>query len=237
MGYLALNVNVISAEDLKDVNLITKMDVYAVVWISGDPHKQKFKTPVNHEAGPNPTWNFPIKFAVDDSLSHQNRLSIVFKIKSKRVLGDKDIGDVIVPVKELIDGKLPQFHRYPVMTTGKPKGLLCFSYNFGDVVPAAAAEFYEPVTAYPVGRPYPLPPAAGYPYPPSQETLGYAYPPPPQHPGYGAYPAQGGYGYPPKKNKPGMGLGAGLLGGKLGGLLIGDIVSDMAEMDMGGSDF
>ncbi|KAK3189756.1 hypothetical protein Dsin_029317 [Dipteronia sinensis] len=215
MGYKALDVNVISAKDLKDVNFITKMDVYAVVSISGDSQKQKFKTPVNHDGGSNPTWNFPVKFTVDDSLAHQNRLSIVFKIKSERTLGDKDIGEVIVPVKELIDtpgdGKSPQFLSYQVRTpTGKPKGQLHFSYKFGDVVTTAAAKFDEPVTAYPVGvagsssaayaagTPYPPPPAAGYPYPPSQEKVGYAYPPPMQNGGYPPPPQNGGYPPPPQ---------------------------------------
>ncbi|KAK3184911.1 hypothetical protein Dsin_032197 [Dipteronia sinensis] len=80
MGYKALDVNVISAKDLKDVNLITKMDVYAVVSISGDSQKQKFKTPVKHDGGSNPTWNFPVKFNVDDSLAHQNGMDWDFGV-------------------------------------------------------------------------------------------------------------------------------------------------------------
>ncbi|KAK1548887.1 hypothetical protein Q3G72_023937 [Acer saccharum] len=233
MGFIALNVNVISADDLKNVNRFTKMDVYTVVSISGDPQKQMFKTPVNHNAGSNPTWNFSIKFAVDDSLAHQNPLSLDFKIKSKRILGDKDIGEVNVPVMELIDGKLPQSLDYQVRTpTGKLKGLLHFSYNFGDVVPAASGTPYAP----PMQN-------GGYPYP--SPLQGYGYPPPQQHPGYGAYPAQGGYGYPPvqqqqqqaPKNKLGIGWEAGLIGGKLGVLWVGDMVPDLAGMDMGGFDF
>lgn len=230
MGCRALDVKVVSAKHLKDVNFISKMDVYVVVSIAGDSKKQKVKTPVDHDGGSNPTWNFPVNFTVDESLARQNRLSLVFKLKSERTLGDKDIGDVVVPVKELLDapadGKSQQFVSYQVRTpSGKPKGELHFSYKFGDLVSASASapaangvsaiKANEPVTAYPVSfpgsssvpyaAPYPPPHAAGYSYPPPQEKVGYAYPPPQEKVGY-AYPPPpaAGYAYPPPP-QPGYG--------------------------------
>ncbi|XP_021904881.1 protein SRC2-like, partial [Carica papaya] len=237
----------------------------AVVKISGQSKKEKAKTPVHKDSGPNPTWNFPVKFTIDDSLAQQNRLTLVFEFKNEGTFSDKDIGEVSVPVKELLDssskgdvGATMKTVTYQVRTpSGKPKGMLTFSYKFGDLVAHAAEKKvdHEPVTAYPaVGSSsapyaghagaYPPPPAGyGYPppqqyggYPPQQPPPGYGYPPP--HPGYG-YPPQPGYGYPPvqqppkKNSKFGMGLGAGLLGGALGGLLIGDMVSDAASYDAG----
>ncbi|KAH7513347.1 hypothetical protein FEM48_Zijuj12G0190400 [Ziziphus jujuba var. spinosa] len=237
MEQRTLEINVVSATDLKDVNLITKMDVYAVVSISGDshPYHQKTKTNVDRGCGSKPTWNYPMKFTINDAAAKQNRLSLVFNIRCERSLGDKDIGQVIVPVKELLDsagdGSSMKFTSYQVRKpSGKPKGVLNFSFKFGEKFSAAAAtasaaEYVatktktaeEPVTAYPappgvgssVGA-YPPPPGAYPPYPPVQGYGGY--PPPPPQPGYGAYPPppQPGYGYPPPGYgypPPGQGYG------------------------------
>ncbi|GAA0157564.1 hypothetical protein LIER_38479 [Lithospermum erythrorhizon] len=257
MEQRTLEITIISAKDLNKVNFITKMDVYAVVFISGDSNsKQKFKTPVDKDGGNNPTWNFTVKFTIDEAAAQQNGLSLVLKLKSERVLGDKEIGEVRVPIKELLDspgsvnGK--QFVSYQIRKPdGKPKGFISFSYQFGE----KAVKVDEPVMAYPpppnmVGTSsysYPPLPVGGYAPPRPPQYAGYGYPPqqgyggyPSQQPGYGhGYPPQQGYGYPPvvqpqkKKNKMGMGLGAGLLGGALGGMLLGDMVSDVGAYDAG----
>jgi len=227
MGERTLEINVISARDLKDVNYISKMDVYAVVSISGDDSKrkpkQKTKTPVDRAGGKNPTWNFPIKFTIPQTPLAENRLNLVFNLKCERALGDKDVGEVNVPVKELMDsagdGKSMKFVSYQVRKpSGKPKGEVSFSFKFSwiekvvvpEVSTAAAAKATnsssQPVTAYaavPVVGPssvpyagpgsYP-PPPPGYEYPPPPP--GYGYPPPPPYGGY-APPPQPGYGYPP----------------------------------------
>ncbi|XP_025012730.1 protein SRC2 [Ricinus communis] len=245
MEQRTLEIKLISAKDLKDVNLFSKMDVYAVLSISGDSQqpKQKTKTPVDHDGGINPTWNFPAKFIIIETPAQQNRLNLDIKLRCERALGDKDVGEVHVPIKELLDsingdGNSMQFVNYQVR---KPSGK-------SKVGPSAAvaAPYGGP------GGPYPPPPmAAGYAYPPPPSYAGYPPPPPPGYgyppppPGYGYPPAQPGYGYPPpvqqqqpKKSKFGLGLGAGLLGGAIGGLLIGDMVSDAAGFDdAGGFDF
>ncbi|GKV31515.1 hypothetical protein SLEP1_g40197 [Rubroshorea leprosula] len=268
MAYRTLDINLISASDLKNVNLVSKMDVYAVVSLAGDSsnHKQKVKTTVDRVGGSNPSWNFPIKFTVDETLAQQNRLLLVVNLKCERTLGDKEVGEVNVPVKELLDstgnGGSMKFISYQVMKpSGKPKGMLNFSYKFGEksveatapsAPPVVESKAEKPVNAYPAtvaGSSYPPvaypPPPTAYAYPqqaysayPPPPPAGYGYPPPPP-PGY-PYPAQAGYGYPPppvqqppKKNKFGLGLGAGLIGGALGGLLIGDLVSDAVAYDGG----
>ncbi|KAG9143452.1 hypothetical protein Leryth_016448 [Lithospermum erythrorhizon] len=237
MEQRTLEITIISAKDLNKVNLITKMDVYAVVFISGDSNsKQKFKTPVDKDGGNNPTWNFTVKFTIDEAAAQQNGLSLVLKLKSERVLGDKEIGEVRVPIKELLDspgsvnGK--QFVSYQIRKPdGKPKGFISFSYQFGE----KAVKVDEPVAKPPPTNMVVRVPIR-YGYPPQQGDGRY----PPQQPGYGhGYPPQQGYGYPPvvqpqkKKNKMGMGLGAGLLGGALGGMLLGDMVSDVGAYDAG----
>ncbi|PQQ06472.1 hypothetical protein Pyn_06490 [Prunus yedoensis var. nudiflora] len=222
-GYRPLEITIVSASDLKDVNMFSKMDVYAAVSVSGDPRnkKQKIKTPVAKDGGTNPKWNnYSIKFTLDEAALLHNRLTLNIKLVSERSLGDTKIGKVQIPLKELFDTlgggddqkKQIKHVGYSVRTSsGKPRGSINFGYKFGD-------KFTVPV---------PEPPG-GYPPPPHQQP-GYGYAPPPQA-GYG-YPPQSGYGYPPQKPKRGggnmaLGMGAGLLGG----LLIGDMIGDVGEM-------
>lgn len=228
MGSRSLDLKLLSAKHLKDVNFISKMDVYVIVSLTGDIKKQKVKSPADLTGGCNPTWNFPIRFTVDDSLARQNRISLVLTLKSQRALGDKEIGEVIVPIKELLDspgdGKSPQFVSYQVRTpSGKSKGELHFSYQFGDLIPIPVSAPPPPPTAYGVsaapsavyGVPasksdepamaYPPPGTAGSsstPYPPAAApyapppSTGYAYPHPQEKVGYG-YPPPAGYPYQP----------------------------------------
>lgn len=214
MEQRTLEINVISAKDLKNVNLFSKMDVYAVVSISGDSQlpEQKTRTPVDRDGGTNPTWNFPAKFTIHVGPVQLNRLNLVFKLRCDRALGDKDIGEVNVPIKELLDsmgdGKSMQFVSYQVRKpSGKPKGELNFSYKFGDKVVSGFEKVGDkadqPVTAYPAPPPPVVGPSASYgepgPYPTvlPPPVANYAYPPPPPFTGYAHPPPQPGYGYPP----------------------------------------
>ncbi|KAJ0093040.1 hypothetical protein Patl1_25087 [Pistacia atlantica] len=231
MAYRPLELNIISAKHLKDVNLISKMDLYVVASLVGDysKKKQKAKSRVDHDCGPNPTWNFPVKFTIDESLAQQNRLSLDLKIRCDGILGDKDVGEVNVRVKDLLDapGDLKNFksQTYQVMTpSGKPKGELTFSYKFGDIIPAPAAgaaaampmnaggvygsygngkvKADEPVMAYPAAvgsSSTPYGVHAHAPYPPPPQQ-GYAYPPPPAK-----ATANGTGGYPPPPPPQGYG--------------------------------
>ncbi|KAK7387891.1 hypothetical protein VNO78_22689 [Psophocarpus tetragonolobus] len=224
MEYRTLEVKLGSAKDLKDLNLLSKMDVYAVATVSG---AQKTKTPVHRNAGTNPTWNFPMKFTLHESPA---RLTLEINLRCERTLAsDKDIGEVLVPLHQLLsqpgDGKSFQHVSYQVRKpSGKPKGALNFSYKF---------------TAHP-----PVGPTSSPAPPQYQYATAYVYPPPPPpQPSYGyGYAPQPGYGYPPppsqkpSKHNFGMGLGAGLLGGALGGLLIGDMVSDVGSYHAGFGD-
>lgn len=222
MEYRPLDVTVISADGLKDVNLISKMDVYVVLSIADDPTTKR-KTHVDKDGGKSPKWNDHLKFNVD---ARNPNVPLVFRIRSDRPLGDKDIGVVTIPMKELLDhptadGGGERVVEYQVRTpSGKSKGTLKFSYKFGDKVAAPAPpppqmapqekskHSDEPVTAYPAQAgastayaPY-APPQQGYGYPPPQQHSGYppaaayGYPPPPQQ-GYGYPPQEHGYGYPP----------------------------------------
>lgn len=259
-----LDVTLISATDLKNVNLLSKMDVYAVVSLSGDP-ASKHKTPVDKDSGPNPKWNHTVRLTVPEAPAKQGQLYLKVKIVSDRSFGDKEIGEVQIPIGELLessgDGKGEQRVSYSVrLPNGKAKGTLNLAYKFGEKFTAPAPEIPKaapPVMAYPppghAGPSYAYPPPGAYghapPPPAGQPMHAYAYAPPPAGygyaqpppPGYGyAQPPPPGYGYAvappqkPKKNGGKMALGLGA--GLLGGLLIGDMVSDVAEMDAGFGD-
>lgn len=195
MGHRTLEITIQYAEDLSKVNFISKMDVYVVVSISGgDEHSnQKTKTTVSHGDDANPTWSFPMKFTVEEAALLQNRLILDFKIKCERALGDRLIGEVHVPVKELLDSPPKRrtasasaaaaartFVSYQVKKpSGKPKGKLTFSYQFRDKTqktttcavppPAAAVEEVHggSTIAYPLLEPSsPFTPTGPGRYPP-----------------------------------------------------------------------
>ncbi|KAL8209905.1 hypothetical protein R6Q57_006637 [Mikania cordata] len=159
MADRSLELTIISAKGLNKVNLVGKMDVYAVVYINGAVNQdQKQKTPVDKDGGSNPTWNYPMKFQINESDALQNRSTLVVKIKTEGMFGDKDLGEVHVPIKELLEGastggKPLQFVSYQVRKpSGKPKGELSFSYKFAGKT-AGVGKVEEPVTAYPAGKP------------------------------------------------------------------------------------
>lgn len=226
----SLDLTIISAEDLKDIQLIGKQDLYAVVSINGDA-RTKQKTKVDKDCGTKPKWKHQMKLTVDDAAARENRLTLVFEIVADRpIAGDKPVGEVSVPVKELLDqnksGDEEKTVTYAVrLPNGKAKGSLKFSFKFGEKYTFGSSSaphapgpltldhktMDQPVTAYPPGQgapsAYPAPPPAGhsgYPPPGHDDKHGgvgvYGYPQP------GGYPPPGGSsGYPPPGAYPQQG--------------------------------
>ncbi|KAK9671151.1 hypothetical protein RND81_12G009600 [Saponaria officinalis] len=240
-----IDLSIISAQDLKKASIFSsKMEPYVVVSVYDSMHinhryssLQQHKTPVDKTGNKNPRWNFPIKFTLDDAALQGNHLTFHFELFSRHaLLPDTLIGEVHVPVSELISsvGKSDVSHvSYQVRKrSGKPKGVLNFSYKFGEKFTSAP----PPATRAGPSMAYPPQPASGYPapqyvYPAQPAGVGYAYPAPVNGYGYGY-----GYGAPQqvvqpqgRRNNFGMGMGTGLLGGALAGLVVGDLVSDMGH--------
>jgi hypothetical protein len=69
-------VTLVSARELKNVNLITRMDVYAVVTISGDPLTRQCTAP-DPSGGRNPRWDATLRFAVPPSAHRRGRGGVV----------------------------------------------------------------------------------------------------------------------------------------------------------------
>ncbi|CAH2038510.1 unnamed protein product [Thlaspi arvense] len=230
----SLDLTLISAEDLKDVQMIGKQDLYAVVSINGDV-RTKQKTKVDKDCGTKPKWKQQMKLTVDDAAARENRLTLIIQIVADRpIAGDKPVGEVSVPIKELLDQNKTGEEKtvtYAVrLPNGKAKGSLKLSFKFGEKytfgsssaphAPGPSALDHktmdQPVTAYPPGQgaptAYPPPPAGPSGYPPQghDDKHGggvYGYP---QAGGYpppppGGYPPAGPGGYPPPGAYPQQG--------------------------------
>ncbi|KAL3653067.1 hypothetical protein CASFOL_002748 [Castilleja foliolosa] len=222
MEYRPLHITLISADGLKDVNLFSKMDIYAEVSIAGYPQSKK-KTRVDHNCGSNPKWSDKddahMEFMVDEPYLTKPGLSLLLQLKAESSIGsDKVVGSATVPVHDLFhpDAAQDKVVEYQLQRpSGKSKGSVKFSYRFAEKfthqVAATKNHTPDPVTAFPAAQPpyaaegaSAYPPPAGYPQAYPAQTSGYGNQGPPQ-PGYGYQgPPQAGYGYqgPPQ---PGYG--------------------------------
>jgi len=252
-SYQVLEVTLISAKDLKRVTFFTKMRVYAVASISGgDPRLPTHRTYADREGGRNPMWHAPLRFTIPPAADPRG-LALHVLLRAERAFGDRDVGEVFVPVQDLAvaepGGGGEQRHlSYQVRrpNSGRKRGVLHISYRLTDApAPDAAAHqlTQDPVTSkrhrhHHKGASaitaYPVAPRSGPPYPPPYgPPYGGAYPHHHQY-GYGAPPQGAPYGYggncagPAARAGGGMGtgLGLGLLGGAVGGLMIGDMIAD-----------
>lgn len=187
MTNLTLELNINSASDLENVNHITKMNVYAITTLRGDKKlkKQKVKTAVDHSGGSNPTWNHAVKFSINEKLALEGRLTLAVRLFSKRLLGDKEIGGIEVPLLDLLRSHTPSttgngncqgtmnFVTYQGRTPSETmKGSLTLSYRF------IGATVYQqaPTWATPSQQGYG---PYGYMLPPPPIGYGYGVPPPP----------------------------------------------------------
>ncbi|KAJ0980581.1 hypothetical protein J5N97_008836 [Dioscorea zingiberensis] len=194
MASRTLEITLISAKDLRDVNLFSNMEVYAVVSIDGDSRTAQ-RTIADGNGLTNPSWNATVRFPVpaDDPSLHVVHVIL----RTERALGDRDVGEVHIPLNEFFSGSgyanTPQFFSYQVRepSTWEPRGVLNLSFKISYAVTS-------PVTAYPAGPSgYPAPGAAA-PYVNPQGYQPYA------QPGYGNLPPGNVYGAPPQ----GYGYGA-----------------------------
>lgn len=224
-----MELTLISAEGLKDINMVGKMDVYAVAYMS-DQAKAKQKTGVDKNCGTKPTWNQRLKFTLDEKslASPSPGLTLVVQIMAEKFGPDKDIGEVSINVldlfansakgakeekeekeekgekdeKEKSDGdEKEKMVDYQIQ--GKGKGTLKISYKFGEKFSYDTHDVKSKETDQPVMA-YPTSADGGYGQPgPSMPPQHVAYP---QNQGYpmGGPPPPQHAGYPPNQ---GYGMG------------------------------
>jgi hypothetical protein len=167
MAYRVLEVTLLSAKDLKRVNLISRMEVYAVVTISGDPLTRQCTQPDPY-GGRHPSWNTSFRFNVPPTAATATGCLHVL-LRTERALGDRDVGEVIVPLADILSAgaaacdpgaRPPQLASYQVRKVHRyePRGVLNVSYRLGPVVaqqapPETTAAAAAPFVGYPVSRP------------------------------------------------------------------------------------
>ncbi|OQU77405.1 LOW QUALITY PROTEIN: hypothetical protein SORBI_3009G044200 [Sorghum bicolor] len=160
MAYQVLEVTLISAKDLKRVTFFTKMRVYAVASISGgDPRLPTHRTYADREGGRNPMWHAPLRFTIPPAADPRG-LALHVLLRAERAFGDRDVGEVVVPMQDLAAAASPegaatngnananaeQRHlsyevRRPV--SGRKRGVLHISYRLSDA-PAPDAHANHP---------------------------------------------------------------------------------------------
>ncbi|CAD6264316.1 unnamed protein product [Miscanthus lutarioriparius] len=141
MAYRELELTLLSAQELKSVNLITRMHVYAVVSISGDPLTRQCTAPDTY-GGRNPCWHATFRFAVPPTAAGAAGASLHVLLRTERFLGDRDVGEVVVPLSDVLAGATgvgpqpPQVASYQVrkLHRWEPRGVLNVSYRLGPVV-------------------------------------------------------------------------------------------------------
>uniref|UniRef100_A0A0D9WFS2 C2 domain-containing protein n=1 Tax=Leersia perrieri TaxID=77586 RepID=A0A0D9WFS2_9ORYZ len=149
MASRTLELTLLSASDLRGVNLVSRMEVYAVVYLAGDP-RSRHRLPTDRSGGGrNPSWsNATVRLAVPASGAGCGALRVL--LRTERAAGsDRDVGEVVVPLPGLLacagDGPMAaaETASYPVRKVGSSRtthGVLNLSYKLGAVVhPDAAA--------------------------------------------------------------------------------------------------
>ncbi|XP_021852260.1 protein SRC2 [Spinacia oleracea] len=126
---MELEMKVMWCKGLSAFNFFQKLTVYAAVSISTkkdsleltQDQKQEQKTPVDDDGDGNPEWNHPIKF--DLRPLHRinpgfEDLCLLFELRNHgQLFGYRTIGDVRVPLTELIQSvgiEIPRFVSYEV---------------------------------------------------------------------------------------------------------------------------
>ena len=149
-SYRPLEVLIESALGLENVNHVTRMKPYAVVYmwdIKNNLRSSKEISSADAEGGSNPTWNFKVKFNIDIAMAQENSFELVVKLRlCRRTHGvrDKDIGEVRVLITELLEGAAGNERRmsrsvdtYSDESNGteQGQGKLTLSYKFKDPTP------------------------------------------------------------------------------------------------------
>lgn len=153
MAYRLLELTLVSASDLKKVTLFSRMHVYAVASISGSNVPMPMHgTHADRNGGSNPAWNTVLHFPVPARFDTRG-LALHVQLRARRSFGGhRDVGDVFVPLDDLLagahDGGEPRPASYQVRRpmSARAHGTLYFCYRFTDVK-HPALEAIEAATA------------------------------------------------------------------------------------------
>ncbi|KAH7676715.1 C2 domain-containing protein [Dioscorea alata] len=152
MATRTLEVTLISAHGLKNVNRFSKMEIYAQTWLSSDPCHPN-RTFTDRDGGRNPTWNRSFRFSVPSG-PDPGRAALHVTLRAHRAASfDRIAGEVRIPLRDLFvgvdDGPGPvNVASFQVRRPGfvKPKGVLLLSYRLGAVIAATPAPAPAPAS-------------------------------------------------------------------------------------------
>lgn len=103
MACRTLELTLVSARDLRAVNLVSKMEVYAVAYEAGDPRSRQ-RVPADRAGGRNPTWNATVLLTVPASAGTGSG-AVRILLRTERALGgDRDVGEVFLPLADVLAG-------------------------------------------------------------------------------------------------------------------------------------
>ncbi|KAJ0561080.1 putative C2 domain-containing protein [Helianthus annuus] len=128
-----------------------------VVCIGGN-HEMEKRTLVDWHGQTNPAWNYTMKYSISEQWLQHHGTMLVIKLYCKRKLGDRYIGEVHQPLKQLYDYAYPlggsAVVRFPVQIgSAESQGQLCFSYRFGEKVAIEKMMLAESIASFLVTGP------------------------------------------------------------------------------------
>jgi hypothetical protein len=151
MAHRILALTLVSGHNLKDVNLFSRMEVYGIASIYGDPRTRQ-RTKTDRAGARHPAWDPDDKlwFAVPPTAataaaSASGGAYIHVRLRTERLFSfsDGDVGEVFIPLAELLAGASDsaaatpsQSASYQVRKVGSTerRGMLTVSYSFGPVM-------------------------------------------------------------------------------------------------------
>lgn len=133
-----LELTIISAENLKDVRHLARMQTYATTWIDSNV---KYKTGINELGGVNPVWNDKFVFLIPEHNLVQGGANLTIEIYSDSLTGIKLVGKVLIPLLDLKQNnalnneKDLHYVNYPVKRmSGRIQGRIYISYRLKEKV-------------------------------------------------------------------------------------------------------
>lgn len=133
----SLELQILSCKELKQFNFFQKLAPYVVLYIDSDrgvdrKQRQEQRTQADKEGDENPEWNQDMRFDLGWVSPHDcDHLFFHFEFRHDGLFSDKLIGEVRVPLKDLILQPGPsRFLNYEVRNSeGKPNGIFNFAYR------------------------------------------------------------------------------------------------------------
>ncbi|KAL7128393.1 hypothetical protein ABFS83_14G313800 [Erythranthe nasuta] len=135
-------ITLISANNLENVRMLCKMKVHARVSIGGTSPETEKRTPTDKHGEVNPAWNFTMRYTISETMLENYNSMLVVKLYCKRKMGDRYVGEIHTPMKELFEyakngggGTNAAVLTLPVQKgCVNSQGALRFSYRFGERV-------------------------------------------------------------------------------------------------------